>query len=156
MREVDEDWERYVQWYGEVVAMTELRRELWNLTTYEATTRYLQRQPESKPDPLPIPPKRNRGRKPTYTPEVMYEAVRDWRESLTESPRPSRDEFEDDEEWEPSRRMTKDQFLANRFNNGELNNMPVKARNFDKWAENFDSGYWEIPEKYRKQKKKRK
>lgn len=54
----------------------------------------------------------------------------------------------------PAERMTKQEFLANRFSHGDVNNLQVSARRLDYWAAQFDNDSWNIPKKYEKRYKK--
>ncbi len=90
------------------------------------------------------------GRRPDYDFETMALAVIAWR-ALQAQPRQATDLDADDMlDDAPAKRMTKIEFLANQFSNGDVNELAVSTRKFDRWAQQFDKGAWEIPKKHKK------
>lgn len=107
---------------------------------------------------------RHRGRQPKYDFETMCQTVLDWYEMRASSSRldykdDSQEDFEDDLDVIDkalTRRMTKAEFLANRFNDGAFKDMPVRERKLDYWAKQFETGEWQIPPKLEAKWRKRK
>jgi hypothetical protein len=96
----------------------------------------------------PRPPRT--GRRPDYDFETMARAVIAWR-VLQAQPRQATDLDADDMlDDAPAKRMTKIEFLANQFNDGDVNELAVSTRKFDYWTQQFDKGAWEIPKRHKK------
>lgn len=103
-----------------------------------------------QPPQTALPRTPRRGRRPEYDSETMCLAVMEWRELQAQPRRASDLDFDDMLDDAPAKRMTKIEFLANKFNGGDVNNLAVSERKLDRWAEQFDKGAWEIPKEHKK------